>query len=298
MCEAVPKAGTLREVADGPSVARQRQRGGTVTLAARWRLSLAIGIAFAWTGAPAQAQQKARPSPPWPEAIEDNSFLIEEAYNQDPQVVQHITTFSYLRGSLRGSAPERDVSFTQEWPIGGRAHQLSYTIPYSWASGGGGLGDILVNYRYQLLGHDAWAALAPRVSLIVASGAGEGSLPGVQVCLPASKRLDAWLVVHGNAAATLFPSRGGHQYQLGASVIGLVTTRLNLMLEVLSSLTIERAQGIPDSRSTETILSPGVRYAIDLGSLQIVPGVAVPVHWQGGRRQAGILAYLSFEHPF
>ena len=30
------------------------------------------------------------PTPP----IADNSFLIEEAYNQDPGVVQHISTFS------------------------------------------------------------------------------------------------------------------------------------------------------------------------------------------------------------
>ena len=98
-----------------------------MTLSARWRLWCAIGIAFAGTGAPLQAQPKTRPAPPWPEAIEDNSFFIEEAYNQEARVVQHISTFSYVAGA----APERDGSFTQEWPIGGQAHQLSYTIPYS-----------------------------------------------------------------------------------------------------------------------------------------------------------------------
>ncbi len=45
-------------------------------------------------------------------AIEDNSFFIEEAYNQDPRVVQHIASMTYF------SSPQKDavISFTQEWP--------------------------------------------------------------------------------------------------------------------------------------------------------------------------------------
>jgi hypothetical protein len=42
--------------------------------------SLALSL---WAGS-AAAQ-----TPAWPEAIADNSFLIEEAYNQEPGVVQH-----------------------------------------------------------------------------------------------------------------------------------------------------------------------------------------------------------------
>jgi len=34
-------------------------------------------------------------------AIEDNSFLIEEAYNQDPRVVQHIFTYAHARDLAR-----------------------------------------------------------------------------------------------------------------------------------------------------------------------------------------------------
>ena len=75
----------------------------------------AVGVLGALT-APLAAQ-----SPP----IEDNSFLIEEAYNQEPHVVQHIGT--WLR-ALR-SAPWI-FTFTQEWPLWSQRHQFSYSIPF------------------------------------------------------------------------------------------------------------------------------------------------------------------------
>ena len=56
--------------------------------------------------------------------IQDNSFLIEEAYNQDPGVVQHIQTFSR---ATRGG--DWLYTFTQEWPAPNLKHQLSYTLP-------------------------------------------------------------------------------------------------------------------------------------------------------------------------
>ncbi|HEY3168477.1 MAG TPA: hypothetical protein VGK57_14685, partial [Candidatus Binatia bacterium] len=60
------------------------------------------------------------------DVIEDNSFLIEEAYNQEPGVVQHIFTAAYTttRGRHGWS-----FTFTQEWPVFSLEHQLSYTIP-------------------------------------------------------------------------------------------------------------------------------------------------------------------------
>src|SRR4051812_47547900 len=77
-------------------------------------------------------------SPPLPEktpaqSIQDNSFLIEEAYNQEAGVVQHIFNLS-LGVDKRHGADEREwlFSFTQEWPLWSQAHQFSYTIPYSW----------------------------------------------------------------------------------------------------------------------------------------------------------------------
>jgi hypothetical protein len=253
-----------------------------------------LALAGTLVAAAAGAEPPAAPAPAWPEAIEDNSFYIEEAYNQEPRVVQHISNFVWFGGAARS----RDYSFTQEWPVGGERHQLSYTLPYSWTSGSRGLGDVLLNYRYQLLEHDAWAAVAPRVSLILATGPGDGSRPGVQLGLPASKRLNAWLAVHANAGATLLPARAGHAYSVGASAIGLVHPRLNLMLELLSTFSVLSVPGAPDLHLDETVLSPGLRYAINLGSLQIVPGVAVPVRLTGEHKGAGVFGYLSFEHPF
>ena len=47
---------------------------------------------------PAAARAAEEPAP-----IQDNSFLIEEAYNQEAGVVQHIQTFSRARdGGVRG----------------------------------------------------------------------------------------------------------------------------------------------------------------------------------------------------
>ena len=81
-------------------------------------LSLA---AFSMFTVPAVAEDKdPRPAA----AIQDNSFLIEEAYNQEAGVVQHIQTLRRIR---------RDwfYTFTQEWPLGSQAHRFSYTVPYS-----------------------------------------------------------------------------------------------------------------------------------------------------------------------
>ena len=81
-----------------------------------YRMTYALFIAWLTT-------QKA---PEW--KIQDNSFLVEEAYNQDPSVVQHIT------GVMRDSKHHWTGTFTQEWPMGGIKNQLSYTLPLDGAS--------------------------------------------------------------------------------------------------------------------------------------------------------------------
>lgn len=79
------------------------------------RFALARGLAM---GMPALASAEGA------KKIQDNSFLVEEAYNQEAGVVQHIQSFMYLRQSK-----EWAYSFTQEWPLGDETHQLSYTVP-------------------------------------------------------------------------------------------------------------------------------------------------------------------------
>lgn len=244
----------------------------------------------------------------FPQAIEDNSFFVEEAYNQEDRVVQHISNAVYSREPIRSLG----YSFTQEWPVGSQAHQFSFTIPYSFLGEGlgGGLGDVLINYRYQLSGHDAWITVAPTLSLILATGDEEegfgAGANGLQFNLPMSKRVNAHLVLHANAGATVLHGVDGagaveknlRAYNLGGSAIGLVTPRFNLMLETVALISDELDSDGGIARSTETVVSPGLRYAINRGSLQIVPGIAFPVTFSDGETNAGAFFYLSLEHPF
>src|SRR4030095_1797900 len=145
------------------------------------------------------------------ELIEDNSFLIEEAYNQEPGVVQHIFQAVYSNGPRqRGWA----FAFTQEWPVYGQDHQFSYTIlGYHLINEGErqyGVGDTLLNYRYQALEEGPGKpAFAPRFSLILPTGnrdKGTGNgVVGYQWSLPFSKKVASRLALHANFGVTYLP---------------------------------------------------------------------------------------------
>ncbi len=264
----------------------------------------------------AAAATMAGQSPPTEKApssgvIQDNSFLIEEAYNQEPGVVQHINSF--LRTHPGGAWL---YTFTQEWPVPKETHQLSYTVAYlrlGAESGGAlGLGDLALNYRYQLVGNgQARTAVAPRFSLLVPvgddrKGLGSGA-PGFQVSFPVSTVLSERLVAHWNAGATWTPRARNTLGQradttvanLGQSTIFHLLPTLDLMLEVFWART-QSVAGPGRTASDRTfLLSPGVRYAWNVPhGLQIVPGIGVPVGVGPSRGQRSILIYLSFEHPF
>src|SRR4051794_32798859 len=110
-----------------------------------------VAAAFVVSAARARAAET-KPEKTPIESIEDNSFLIEEAYNQEPGVVQHIFTAVYSHDPNRHGWT---FNFTQEWPVFGQDHQFSYSIPsYHLREDGDrvhGIGDILINYRYQAL---------------------------------------------------------------------------------------------------------------------------------------------------
>lgn len=245
-------------------------------------------------------------------AIEDNSFLIEEAYNQEAGVVQHIFT------GMQNFTPIKDweFSFTQEWPMWGQTSQFSYTILYNSYNSGNvaGLGDLLLNYRYQLTGKGDFVAMSPRLSIIVPSGNKDEGLgmgtPGVQLNFPVSKRLSEDFAMHFNAGLTLYPdykinlageevSKSLTYYNVGTSIIWLVSSNLNFMLEALVVNNLSTFDSNADPvYFNEAIINPGFRYAINLESLQIVPGLAFPITFSEGETTAGMFLYLSFEHPF
>jgi hypothetical protein len=243
--------------------------------------------------------------------IEDNSFLIEEAYNQGRGIVQHISAFSRAEGG------DWEYSFTQEWPFLSQQNQLSYTLPLARLSDGVGgnrtrLGDVAINYRRQLLGVDGGRiALSPRLSVLLPTGDektghGAGGI-GFQSNIPLSVLLTDRLVTHYNAGFILTPSArnaAGDKatsfgYHLGASVILLLTPRLNLMLEGIWGSTQEVVGGDLTDEVEEAFLNPGLRYAFDTrGGLQIVPGIAYTIGIGPSEGENGLFLYLSFEHAF
>lgn len=239
--------------------------------------------------------------------IQDNSFLLEEAYNQESGVVQHISAFE------RADGGDWAYNFTQEWPLGGIRHQLSYTIPVENIEGfGTGLGDVALNYRYQLAGNpDARTVAAPRLSLLFPTGdekegRGAGAV-GLQVNFPVTLVLSDQIVTHWNAGATATPSaRNGlgdkattTDFNLGASVIWLLRPSLNLLVETLWLSEGSVIGGGVTAREERGVLSPGIRLAFDVaGDLQIVPGVAYSIGLTPDTTEDALFLYLSFEHPF
>lgn len=234
--------------------------------------------------------------------IIDNSFLVEEAFNQDPGVVQNIFGFQHL------TARDWQFTFTQEWPAPGLRHQLSYTVPVQSADGTRGMGDVLVNYRLQVLEEGAGRpAFAPRISAILPSGstaAGAGT-HGVQMNLPFSKHRGAFYF-HGNGGASwqwtkhsvllTSPSAAG-------SIIYRARQMLNVMLEgVVADFAAEipATPGAPATshRITATTLSPGVRGGWNMSEdKQIILGAAAPTTWTGGESETAIFLYFSYEGP-
>jgi hypothetical protein len=262
--------------------------------------------------APHLAAQSALPpqSGDGPPPIEDNSFLVEEAYNQERGVVQHINTFSRVTGATGWL-----YVFTQEWPMGGQKHQLSYTVPVArndeGSGGETGVGDIGINYRYQIGGGENPLALAPRLTLLLPTGASRDGLgsggTGFQFNLPFSAVLPARFVAHSNAGATYISrardtfgnAAATHSYAFGQSLIWLAHPKLNLMLEGTWNSQHEVIGPSLTQRNSEFLLSPGVRGAIDFASgLQVVPGIAFPFGIGSSRGERAVFVYLSFEHPF
>ena len=273
---------------------------------------LTLAIALAWTAAGTAAE---------PVTIADNSFYIEEAYNQEQGVVQNI--FNLVPGWERGAQGQQTLDFlyTQEWPIFSQKHQLSYSIPLSrydeTAPGGataGGLGDIQLNYRYQLLNDNEgdWFACAPRASLIFPTGEagkgfGHGSL-GYEFALPISKTFERG-AIHLNARYTENPGShlgvdplmpfGGQDltgYGFGGSAIYFLKPNFHLMLENVYEWndTLDTV-GTP-SREFQALLVPGFRWApYTEEAQQWVLGVGLPIGITPDAPDFGVFVYMSLE---
>jgi hypothetical protein len=218
-----------------------------------------------------------------PYGIVDNSFLVEEAFNQEPGIFQNIATMRWQRREWVGS-------FTQEWPFPNMTHQLSFTLPFGRVSDRTSVGDILINYRYQLLEEtDRRPAFSPRLSVILPSAPSDSALAtdgvGWQINLPFSKRSGDWYF-HWNGGLTYYTDDVSPF--VAGSVIWQASQTLNFMLEAVAESGDVRA----------FTLSPGVRYAWNPGKAQVVVGVAAPITRSEERNTGSVFGYFSYELPF
>ena len=264
------------------------------------RRTLLAGLILTGAAADLAAQEK----DPRPAAgLQDNSFLIEEAYNQEAGVVQHIMGLRRQNGAW-------SFAYTDEWPVRSQMHQFSYTVPYLWlhndGNGARGLGDVQLNYRYQALTESATLpAFAPRLSLILPTGdedrsTGFGSY-GYQINLPVSKIVSDRVTLHGNAGITSYFDVHGRRptsYNLVGSVVYAATRNTNFLVEALGEWTEMVNDTFGIDREFAFTLLPGVRHAFNLKEGQLVLGAGVPIQFSEGHTDVGALFYLSFEHKF
>jgi hypothetical protein len=209
------------------------------------------------------------------------------------------------------------AGFTQEWPVGSQAHQFSYTVPWLEAGTQRGVGDVLINYRYQATVEGTGRpAFSPRLSLILPTGSssrglGSGSA-GLQVNLPFSKQAGDWYW-HWNAGTTWLPRAEAEFEVIGGTPIvlrdGLVSPFLaasaiyrarpmfHVMLE--SVISFDESIGFSGTdRDTTLTLSPGFRAGWNVGDKQVIVGFAVPIAVTADAESTGALFYFSYELPF
>ena len=245
------------------------------------------------------------------EPLADNSFLIEEAYNQGRGVVQHIGLWA------REAGGDWAFSFTDEWPAPNERHQLSFSATViNNPDVNSRFGDTLLNYRYGVPLADPRFAFAPRISVIlptgdVDDGTGFGAT-GVQVNFPLSVELSDRFVTHSNLGATYLPdaeaavSIGTDRFDirsvnLGQSLIWRAAPRFNPMLEVIwIREELDFGGAFPNTQTAaQGFALAGVRWGHDFANgLQIVPGIAYARGFDDAEGEERWLVYLSIEHFF
>ena len=283
---------------DSVSVRREDRRITIGTRAASKVLVQMTAAALLILGlsASASAQQQ------MPFGILDNSFLVEEAFNQEPGIFQNIVGVHLVGGG------EWEAAFTQEWPLVTQAHQLSFTFSSLAVNDATGVGDLMLNYRWQAtMETDSRPAFSPRLSFIAPTGRASKGLgnggAGWQVNLPFSKQLgDTYL--HWNAGFTHVPAAqiDDREYNLftphaALSGIWQVRSMLNLMLESIVQWEDAVEAGASGRRAVFT-LAPGIRTGWNMGDAQTIVGVGVPASFSDGTTDVGVFGYLSYELPF
>ena len=268
---------------------------------------LLSGVARAQSPAPVAAEPE-----PSPFGITDNSFLVEEAFNQEAGVFQNLSVFE--RSGPRGWA----AKFVQEWPLRSLRHQFSYSLGFDRDGSASQFSGVSLDYRLQLWTEaDGRPAFAPRASLVMdrenpATPLEDGAV-GLEFNLPFSKRAGQ-VYFHWNGGVRWFPSASSRSLDtpsvlpagdvslaspfVAGSAIVAVRPMVNLMVEMVAES--EHAVNGPGStaRSAVVTIAPGARVGWNVGDAQFVFGLAAPIARQEGETDAGVLGYFSYELPF
>lgn len=236
--------------------------------------------------------------------IEDNSFFVEEAYNQEAGIVQFIQGFDY-----NNKAKSYNYSFTNEIPIGDNVHQFSYNFGLDHPGGGVNdtkLTDLFINYRCEAY-RQKGIIVTPRISLIAPTGDykkgfGKGSA-GVQLNHIVTLELSKYFITHFNMGGTLYPkAKDGTMkeaifgFNYGSSLIWLLHSNFNMMVEVFGTAEENFTAPGVDKWTDSYFISPGFRTAINLPKeVQVVPGMAVPIGIGESKGEWSLYFYLSIE---
>jgi len=255
-------------------------------------------------------------------AFEDNSFLFDEAINQEKGIMQYVSNL-YFDNVNGGNLL---YSFTQEIPVGGEQHQLNYSLLYhldrATPSGqrSSGFGDISVGYHYKLTGKRDKVMVIPGITVIIPTGNSQEGRgiggAGAQATVTFTKRLSHRLVTHYNIGYTFISQADRYTYSntdspvlayernlhyagLGAGATWYVSRKKVLFAELISNFVTDINQdGSLRHRNISTI-NPGFRFCIDANNVQIVPGVSSPIILTDGAfSRMGIFFYLSIESEY
>ncbi len=248
--------------------------------------------------------------------IKDNSFFIEEAYNQGSGEVQHLftTEINWMKVDEE-TEQETGFSFSQEWPLFGHAVQGAYGISTDEDVKSFEVG---VELRWQWIENEKWA-VAPTVEG-EAENLGDGNNNeryAFGVGLPVSYIANEKWNLHGNLGVGYSPDPSSKIYTdpcgncpvvyedattfgYGASAIYALRNNFNMMLETFFETEIVSNRFKDASKPTTLgVLSPGFRYAVNFpGDKQWVMGVGVPIGLTDDSSDYGVFLYMSFEHLF
>lgn len=195
-------------------------------------------------------------------AIEDNSFLLIEAYTQGKDEIQLIQHYDSPMGG------DYLYDITAELPLVPDKHQLNLNLT------DGDEQDFKLGYAYQMN-----PKALQNITLIASSG-----ISFTQVL---SFKLNEDFMNHWNVGLTF---REDTTLSLGTSLVYLLHDRFNLLTEVL----------LETDKETSIILNPGVRssFKAKWKDSEIVPGIAFPMEIKKDPVGFGVFVYLSIESHF